>query len=271
VPPAKRVSVTDIELLHCVKRAAGGLKSLCVRNCWALTARGVVAALSAEPSGLLVLLSVAGIQGVEGDDNVVDELQSFAARPLDVRTHALCTAPDGDNDARCARLCIDALCWECDIARCGFCAPLHKPLCEHVCFQCHGGPPLGVDFDQRELNRQSYSLAEAYVIAVCTFDGARGKHDLFECCVCHGYSCLTRCAEGVLPCSRLVVDDWRGPDRDWDSECPGRRIFCLDCACTHTSLCPQCLQNFCAECLQDNGGVCPKCGTVCDGSLNHWQ
>ena len=139
------------------------------------------------------------------------------------------------------------------------------------CFQCLGGPPLGVDFDQRELNRQSYSLAEAYVIAVCTFDGARGKHDLFECCVCHGYSCLTRCAEGVVPCSRLVVDDRRGPDRDWDSECPGRRIFCLDCARTHASLCLQCLQNFCAECLRDNGGVCPKCGTVCDGSLNHWQ
>ena len=110
--PARPASVTNNQLLHCVKRAAGGLKSLCVRNCWALTARGVVAALSAEPNGKLMRLSVAGIKSIEGDDTVVEELRSLvapsgAARPLDVRTHAPCRARVQQKGyMRCARLCI---------------------------------------------------------------------------------------------------------------------------------------------------------------------
>jgi hypothetical protein len=142
---ARPASVTNNQLLHCVKRAAGGLKSLCVRNCSALTARGVVAALSAEPTGKLMLLSVAGIKSIEGDDTVVDELRSFvasspAARPLDVLNHAPCTArvQRQGRSMRCARLCIDELCYcfpycsECHTSRCDFCAPrgLGEPV-EH--------------------------------------------------------------------------------------------------------------------------------------------
>jgi hypothetical protein len=107
--PARPASVTNNQLLHCVKRAAGGLKSLCVRNCWALTARGVVAALSAEPNGQLMLLSVAGIKSIQGDDTVVEELRSLVAPSgaLDVRTHAPCRARVQQKGyMRCARLCI---------------------------------------------------------------------------------------------------------------------------------------------------------------------
>ena len=107
--PARPASVTNNQLLHCVKRAAGGLKSLCVRNCWALTARGVVAALGAEPNGQLMLLSVAGIKSIEGDDTVVEELRSLVAPSgaLDVRTHAPCRARVQQKGyMRCARLCI---------------------------------------------------------------------------------------------------------------------------------------------------------------------
>ena len=107
--PARPASVTNNQLLHCVKRAAGGLKSLCVRNCWALTARGVVAALSAEPNGQLMLLSVAGIKSIQGDDTVVEELRSLVAPSgaLDVRTHAPCRARVQQKSyMRCARLCI---------------------------------------------------------------------------------------------------------------------------------------------------------------------
>ena len=154
--------MTNNQLLHCVKRAAGGLKSLCVRNCSALTARGVVAALSAEPNGQLTKLSVAGIKSSEGvgDDTVVEELrslvaQSRAAQPLDVRTHAPCTArvKRQGRSMRCARLCAQLLtaelsyCSECLMfhmmahiseSRCDFCAL--RGLGEHDgYFICLGG------------------------------------------------------------------------------------------------------------------------------------
>jgi hypothetical protein len=158
--PARPASVTNNQLLHCVKRAAGGLKSLCVRNCSALTARGVVAALSAELNGQLTKLSVAGIKSSEGDDTVVEELrslvaQSRAAQPLDVRTHAPCTArvKRQGRSMRCARLCAQlciaelSYCSECHMihmmahiseSRCDFCAL--RGLGEHVgYFICLGG------------------------------------------------------------------------------------------------------------------------------------
>jgi hypothetical protein len=157
---ARPASVTNNQLLHCVKRAAGGLKSLCVRNCSALTARGVVAALSAEPNGELRKLSVAGIKSSEGDDTVVEELrslvaQSRAAQPLDVRTHAPCTArvKRQGRSMRCARLCAQlciaelSYCSECHMihmmahiseSRCDFCAL--RGLGEHDgYFICLGG------------------------------------------------------------------------------------------------------------------------------------
>jgi hypothetical protein len=157
---ARPASVTNNQLLHCVKRAAGGLKSLCVRNCSALTARGVVAALSAELNGQLTKLSVAGIKSSEGDDTVVEELrslvaQSRAAQPLDVRTHAPCTArvKRQGRSMRCARLCAQlciaelSYCSECHMihmmahiseSRCDFCAL--RGLGEHVgYFICLGG------------------------------------------------------------------------------------------------------------------------------------
>ena len=142
-----RVNVTDAQLLRCVERAAGGLKSLCVKNCWALSLRGVAAALAGQQEGSLARLWIEGIQtSEEGDDDEESfaALQAAAEGPLDVLDYAPCTAvadEDAGEDMQCGRLCIGQLCMECDISRCSFCIPMHDPLCEHVCFQCLGGGP----------------------------------------------------------------------------------------------------------------------------------
>ena len=237
------VRVDDARLAELVTRAGSGvdgqphLQRLDVTKCMLITTRGVVAALTgAGLEGKLICLQVAETRSVVGDEDVIDDLDTFLdttrwVSGLDVHDHLLCGTTD---PFPCSRLCRHVLCDTCEppIIRCGWCYPgtsyLHyysgKLFCEHMCTDCGG-------------------VAESGLRSCAGCSSTSDSDELDERTLCD--SCTWMC----------------------DGEC-GQTFCCKFCIDSSTYYCPYCGTFYCEECSDDvEWQYCGLCSnTWCLGS-----
>ncbi len=225
--------VTNKVLAKLVKRAGvGGLQldELDVTRCKLVSARGVVAALKgASLQGKLTSLKVADTRSSKKDGDVIADLRRFLAEKyrdsgLDVSNRLPCAARIKDargRQKRCARLCDEVFCVECDIGICGWCQDGIQPLrshqydgpvfCEHVCADCG-------------------CVRNDHVgLMACPGCDSDGDHRL----LC--YHCFMWCYEcKTAHCSRRCVDSmelWCKTDMPYCERCIENRDWahCIEC------------------------------------------